>query len=118
MSHSNSLIVLLLRRFFIGTVAGAVGGFVCGMLGSIQLQTALMADLIIGISFGIAEVISIIGKTWWQNSLLWGTTMGIMISLLTRLLLPSIDLNIMSVILSCIIYSLGVNFLEKVVFGI
>ena len=114
MSQSNLLKVKLFRRFVIGTFTGAIVGFFLGVLEFSHSQTALMTTLIGGISFGIAEAISIIGKTWWQNSLLWGTTMGIAISVLTRLLLPSIDLNIISVIAACITYSLGVNFFEKI----
>ncbi len=114
MSQSNLLRVTLLRRFVIGTLSGGVGSFVYGILESHHIQTALMITFIGGIGFGIAEVISIIGKTWWQSSLVWGTTMGITICVLTRLLLPSVDLNIISVFAGSFTYSLSINFFEKV----
>ena len=97
-----------------GIFTGAIVGFSLGVLDFSHLQTALITTLIGSISFGIAEVISIIGKTWWQNSLLWGTTMGVTIGVLTRLLLPSVDLDTINVIAACITYSLGVNYCEKV----
>lgn len=102
MSQFNSLKVELIKWF----LGGAVTGFIYTLLEPPNLQTALIAAFIGGVSFSIGELVSLVGNTWWLKGLLWGTTTGIIISVLIHLLLPSIDLRVMSVISGFIFYGL------------
>jgi hypothetical protein len=114
MSQSDSSFVKILRSSFAGLVGGAVGGFIyASLLWSFHLQSALIAAFIGGISVSIANPVSIVGNTWWQKGLLWGTTMAITISVLVHLLLPSTDLDVVSVVSAFIPSGLVYYFLNE-----
>ncbi len=97
MSQSDSFKVKCLKLSVRAAIAGAVSGFLIGMQNFSHLQTALIAGLIGGVSLSMTEVVTLLGKTWWLKGLLWGTTMGILVSVLTPGLLPSVNLRAMSI---------------------
>lgn len=113
MSQSDSLLVKLRKHYFTSVVAGAAGGFTYAMLSSRSPETTIMGAIIGGLSYSTAELVSLLGNTWWLRGLLWGTTMGIVVSALIRLLLPSVDFDVISGIASFIPGGLVYYFLEK-----
>jgi hypothetical protein len=67
----------------------------------------MTAGIIGGLSLSTAELVSLLGKTWWLKLLLWGTTMGIIGSALIRFLLPSVDFDPMLVFTPSLAYRLS-----------
>jgi hypothetical protein len=92
-SHPDSSLVKLRNPYFLSVVAGATGSVIYSMLSSPSLETTMTAGIIGGLSLSTAELVSLLGKTWWLKLLLWGTTMGIIVTALIRLLLPSVDFD-------------------------
>ena len=106
MSHPDSSLVKLRNHYFAGVVAGAVSGYTYSMLSSPSLETAMTGAIIGGLSYSTAELVSLLGKTWWLKAILWGTTMGVIVSVLIRFLLPSVDFDPMYVFTSFLTYGL------------
>lgn len=95
-NRSDSLLVKLRKSYFVSVVVGGLGGFTYAALSSHSLQIGMIGAIIGGLSYSSADVISLLGNTWWQRGLLWGTTMGIVVSGLIHLLLPSVDFDFLS----------------------
>ncbi|GAA6620795.1 hypothetical protein [Scytonema sp. NUACC26] len=91
-NQSDSLLVKLRKHYFVSVVAGAFGGFTYAALNSHSLQISVIGAIIGGLSYSSAEVVSLLGNTWWQRGLLWVTTV-IFISNLIHLLVPSLDFD-------------------------
>ncbi|RUT10218.1 hypothetical protein DSM106972_007130 [Dulcicalothrix desertica PCC 7102] len=96
--QSDLLLVKLRKYYFITFFAGALGGFAGGLIHAIQHfhsfspQIVIIITLISGINYSSAEIVSLLGNTWWQRVLLWVTTI-IIISGLIHLLVQSLDFD-------------------------
>mgnify|MGYP004469536705 CR=1 FL=1 len=104
MSHPDSSLVKLRNPYFLSVVMGATGSFLSCMLRSVSLETTMTACIIGGLSLSTAELVSLLGKTWWLKLLLWGITIGIIGSALIRFLLPSVDFDPMHIFLPSLTY--------------
>lgn len=89
-NQSDSVLLKFRKYCFATFFAGSLGGFTCAALSSHSLQIVMIGAIIGGLSYSSAESVSLLGNTWWQRALLWGTTMAITIGGLIHLLLPSV----------------------------
>ncbi|MDZ8070657.1 MAG: hypothetical protein RMY64_34460 [Nostoc sp. DedQUE08] len=89
-NQSDSLLVKLRKHYLLTLFAGTLGGFTYAALSSHSLQIVMIGAIIGGLSYSSAECVSLLGNTWWQRGLFWGTTMAITIGGLIHLLLPSV----------------------------
>jgi len=108
MSQSDSFKVKLGKYYLAQLIGEATGGFVYATLSYRSPQMAMIGAIIGGLSFSSAKIVSLLGNTWWQKGLLWVTTMGIIISCLIHLLVPSANysllLNLVSFLPSGLLY--------------